>query len=107
MLQVLNEEGEIVNEQLNPEMSDEDLTELMTRMVYTRILDQRSISLNRQGRLGFMHRRRGRKLIASHLHLKKKILFCGYRDVPHDFWTTFIYGFSWSRTFPKVLFLKV
>jgi len=53
MIQVLNEEGEIVNKDMDPKMSDEDLIELMTRMVYTRILDQRSISLNRQGRLGF------------------------------------------------------
>ena len=53
MFQILNEEGEIVNEEANPKLSDEELVELMTRMVYTRILDQRSISLNRQGRLGF------------------------------------------------------
>lgn len=36
-----------------PELSDDQLKELMRRMVYTRVLDQRSISLNRQGRLGF------------------------------------------------------
>ena len=51
--QILNEEGEIVNEAAMPDLSDEQLQELMRRMVYTRILDQRSISLNRQGRLGF------------------------------------------------------
>ena len=53
MVQILNEEGKIVDKDLDPKLPDEELVELMTRMVYTRILDQRSISLNRQGRLGF------------------------------------------------------
>ncbi|NQE00546.1 thiamine pyrophosphate-dependent enzyme, partial [Staphylococcus xylosus] len=53
MIQILNEDGNVVNEDLLPELSDEQLVELMERMVWTRILDQRSISLNRQGRLGF------------------------------------------------------
>ena len=53
MFQILNENGEVVNEAAMPELSDEQLVELMSRMVYVRILDQRSISLNRQGRLGF------------------------------------------------------
>lgn len=52
-LQILNEKGEVVNEAAMPELSDDQLKELMRRMVYTRVLDQRSISLNRQGRLGF------------------------------------------------------
>ena len=42
MLQILNEEGEVVNEAAMPELTDEQLQELMRRMVYTRILDQRS-----------------------------------------------------------------
>ncbi|MEG0383604.1 MAG: pyruvate dehydrogenase (acetyl-transferring) E1 component subunit alpha, partial [Solibacillus sp.] len=53
MFQILNEKGEVVNEAAMPNLTDEELVELMTRMVYTRILDQRAISLNRQGRLGF------------------------------------------------------
>ena len=54
MIQILDEDGNIVNEDLVPDLSDEQLVELMERMVWTRILDQRSISLNRQGRLGFL-----------------------------------------------------
>ena len=38
MFQILNEEGEVVNEAAMPELSDEQLQELMRRMVYTRIL---------------------------------------------------------------------
>ena len=85
MFQILNEEGEIVNEDANPNLSDEELVELMTRMVYTRILDQRSISLNRQGRLGFYAPTAGQEAsqLASHFALEKEdFILPGYRDVP-------------------------
>ena len=36
-LQILNENGEVVNEAAMPELSDDQLKELMRRMVYTRI----------------------------------------------------------------------
>lgn len=52
----------------------------MERMVWTRILDQRSISLNRQGRLGFYAPTAGQEAsqLASQYALEKKITF--YRD---------------------------
>ncbi|MCH2930718.1 pyruvate dehydrogenase (acetyl-transferring) E1 component subunit alpha, partial [Listeria monocytogenes] len=53
LVQILNEKGEIVNPDLMPDLTEDQLVELMTRMVWTRVLDHRSISLNRQGRLGF------------------------------------------------------
>ena len=89
MFQILNEEGEIVNEEADPKLSDEDLQELMRRMVYTRILDQRSISLNRQGRLGFYAPTAGQEAsqLASHFALKKEdFILPGYRDVPQLIW---------------------
>lgn len=89
MFQILNEEGEIVNEQANPNLSDEDLVELMSRMVYTRILDQRSISLNRQGRLGFYAPTAGQEAsqLASHFACEKEdFILPGYRDVPQIVW---------------------
>ncbi|WP_088005824.1 pyruvate dehydrogenase (acetyl-transferring) E1 component subunit alpha [Indiicoccus explosivorum] len=89
MFQVLNEEGEIVNEEADPKLSDEELQELMRRMVYTRILDQRSISLNRQGRLGFYAPTAGQEAsqIASHFALQKEdFILPGYRDVPQLIW---------------------
>ena len=89
MVQILNEEGEIVNEEADPKLSDEDLQELMRRMVYTRILDQRSISLNRQGRLGFYAPTAGQEAsqLASHFALKKEdFILPGYRDVPQLIW---------------------
>lgn len=88
-LQILNEEGEVVNEAAMPEISDEQLKELMSRMVYTRILDQRSISLNRQGRLGFYAPTAGQEAsqIASQFALEKEdFILPGYRDVPQMIW---------------------
>ncbi|MDZ5712898.1 pyruvate dehydrogenase (acetyl-transferring) E1 component subunit alpha [Jeotgalibacillus haloalkalitolerans] len=89
MFQILNEEGKVVNEDAMPELSDEQLQELMSRMVYTRILDQRSISLNRQGRLGFYAPTAGQEAsqIASHYALEKEDwVVPGYRDVPQIIW---------------------
>lgn len=89
MFQILNEEGTIVNEEANPNLSDEELVELMSRMVYTRILDQRSISLNRQGRLGFYAPTAGQEAsqLASQFALEKEdFILPGYRDVPQIVW---------------------
>lgn len=102
MVQVLNEEGEIVNEDMDPKLSDEQLVELMTRMVYTRVLDQRSISLNRQGRLGFYAPTAGQEAsqLASHFALEKEdFILPGYRDVPQMIWHGYPLwmAFLWSR----------
>ncbi|MFJ7677572.1 pyruvate dehydrogenase (acetyl-transferring) E1 component subunit alpha [Peribacillus sp. NPDC097264] len=89
MFQILNEEGEVVNEAAMPDLSNEQLQELMRRMVYTRILDQRSISLNRQGRLGFYAPTAGQEAsqIASQFALEKEdFILPGYRDVPQIVW---------------------
>jgi pyruvate dehydrogenase E1 component alpha subunit len=98
MFQILNEEGEVVNEAAMPELSDEQLQELMKRMVYTRILDQRSISLNRQGRLGFYAPTAGQEAsqLASQFALEKEdFILPGYRDVPQMIW----HGLPLSQAF--------
>ncbi|ASF39255.1 pyruvate dehydrogenase (acetyl-transferring) E1 component subunit alpha [Halobacillus halophilus] len=89
MFQIMNEEGEIVNEDAMPDLSDEDLKEIMKRMVYTRILDQRSIALNRQGRLGFYAPTAGQEAsqLGSQYALEKAdFILPGYRDVPQLIW---------------------
>ncbi|MDQ0155848.1 pyruvate dehydrogenase (acetyl-transferring) E1 component subunit alpha [Robertmurraya andreesenii] len=101
-IQVLNEEGEVVNESAMPDISEEQLQELMKRMVYTRILDQRSISLNRQGRLGFYAPTAGQEAsqLASHFALEKEdFILPGYRDVPQIIWhgLPLSQAFLWSR----------
>lgn len=100
--QILNEEGEVVNANAVPNLTDEQLQELMRRMVYTRILDQRSISLNRQGRLGFYAPTAGQEAsqIASHFALEKEdFILPGYRDVPQIIWhgLPLHQAFLWSR----------
>lgn len=52
--QALDQDGKVVNPDLVPDLTDEELVELMTSMVWSRVLDQRSTALNRQGRLGFL-----------------------------------------------------
>ncbi len=89
MFQILNENGEIVNKDDMPDLSDEDLQELMRRLVYTRVLDQRSIALNRQGRLGFYAPTAGQEAsqLGSHFALgKEDFILPGYRDVPQLIW---------------------
>lgn len=85
MFQILNEEGEVVNEGALPDLTDEQLQELMRRMVYTRIWDQRAISLNRQGRLGFYAPVAGQEasMLGSQFALDKEDwILPGYRDIP-------------------------
>ncbi|MFD2656212.1 MULTISPECIES: pyruvate dehydrogenase (acetyl-transferring) E1 component subunit alpha [Gracilibacillus] len=87
--QILNEEGKIVNEDAMPDLSDEELKEMMYRMVYTRILDQRSIALNRQGRLGFYAPTAGQEAsqLGTQFALEKEdFILPGYRDVPQLIW---------------------
>lgn len=89
MFQILDENGKVVNKEDMPNISDEDLKELMRRMVYTRVLDQRSIALNRQGRLGFYAPTAGQEAsqIASHFALEQEdFILPGYRDVPQIIW---------------------
>ncbi len=85
MFQILNEEGKVINEAAMPELSDEQLQEMMRRMVYTRIWDQRAISLNRQGRLGFYAPVSGQEasMLGSQYALDKEDwILPGYRDIP-------------------------
>lgn len=82
---ILDEKGEVVNKDAMPELSDEELTELMRRLVYTRIWDQRAISLNRQGRLGFYAPVAGQEasMIGTQFALDKDDwILPGYRDIP-------------------------
>ncbi|MBM7572226.1 pyruvate dehydrogenase (acetyl-transferring) E1 component subunit alpha [Aquibacillus albus] len=87
--QILDEQGKIVNEDAMPDLSDDELKEIMHRMVYTRILDQRSIALNRQGRLGFYAPTAGQEasqLGTQYALEKEDFILPGYRDVPPIIW---------------------
>ena len=84
-VQVLNEEGKIVNKDLVPDLSDDELVELFEAMLWSRALNDRSTILARQGRLGFFAPTAGQEAsqIASHYAFDKDdVLFPGYRDIP-------------------------
>ncbi|MRX74348.1 pyruvate dehydrogenase (acetyl-transferring) E1 component subunit alpha [Bacillus lacus] len=84
-IQIINENGEIVNEPLMPDLSASQLQMLMERMVYIRTIDQRCISLTRQGRLGFYAPVAGQEasMIGTQYVLEKDDwILPGYRDLP-------------------------
>ena len=88
-LQVLDEQGNVVNENLVPDLSDSQLRELMHRMVFTRIWDQRAVKLTRQGRLGFYAPVAGQEasMIGSEYAMTKEdFILPGYRDIPQLVW---------------------
>jgi len=101
MLSVLNEEGEVISESDMPQLDGAQLKELMRRMVFTRIWDNRAVSLGRQGRLGFYAPVAGQEasMIGSHAALRRDdYLLPGYRDIPQLYWhglplyQTFLYS---------------
>jgi pyruvate dehydrogenase E1 component alpha subunit len=88
-IKILDPNGKIISPDLDPNLSDEKLKELMRRMVFTRIWDQRAISLNRQGRLGFYAPVAGQEatMIGTQFALDKEdFLLPSYRDIPQSVW---------------------
>ncbi|GGJ13806.1 pyruvate dehydrogenase E1 component subunit alpha [Alicyclobacillus cellulosilyticus] len=88
-LQVLDTEGNVVNPDRMPDLRDEQLRELMRRMVFTRIWDQRAIRLARQGRLGFYAPVSGQEasMIGSEFATAREdFILPGYRDIPQAVW---------------------
>lgn len=88
-IQVLDAKGKVVSAELEPKLSDDELREMMKRMVFTRVLDQRAVSMNRQGRLGFYAPVAGQEatMIGTQFTLNKKDFILGsYRDIPQIVW---------------------
>lgn len=101
-VQILNEEGKIVNEDLMPELSDEELVGLMEDMVWSREWYARTKAFSRQGRLGFVAPTEGQE--ASQLGTINAMesqdrLLPGYRDVPQLMKKGMPYrdAFLWSK----------
>ncbi|SEP77885.1 pyruvate dehydrogenase E1 component alpha subunit [Ignavigranum ruoffiae] len=84
-VQVLNEEGKIVNEDLMPDLTDEELVTLMEDMVWEREWYNRTKAFSRQGRLGFVGPTEGQEAsqmaTISAMEPQDRIL-PGYRDIP-------------------------
>ncbi|QHT61655.1 pyruvate dehydrogenase (acetyl-transferring) E1 component subunit alpha [Paenibacillus lycopersici] len=88
-LSVLSPEGEVINEAYMPNLTDEQLKEIMYRMVFTRTWDERAVNLGRQGRLGFYAPVSGQEasMVGSEYALNKDDFVCpGYRDMPQIVW---------------------
>ncbi len=88
-LSILAPDGTIVNEEKMPKLNNDQLRELMRRMVFTRVWDERAINLGRQGRLGFYAPVSGQEasMIGSEFALNKDDFICpGYRDIPQIVW---------------------
>ncbi|PKM64359.1 MAG: pyruvate dehydrogenase (acetyl-transferring) E1 component subunit alpha [Firmicutes bacterium HGW-Firmicutes-20] len=85
MIQILDENGKIVNSDLLPDLSDEQLVQLFKDMLWSRALNDRCTILSRQGRLGFFGPTAGQEAsqLASYLAFEKNdFLLPGYRDFP-------------------------
>ncbi|NIK67977.1 MULTISPECIES: pyruvate dehydrogenase (acetyl-transferring) E1 component subunit alpha [unclassified Paenibacillus] len=88
-LSVLSLDGDVVNPEYMPDLTDEQLKELMYRMVFTRTWDERAVNLGRQGRLGFYAPVSGQEasMVGSEYALNKDDFICpGYRDMPQLVW---------------------
>ncbi|WP_411342630.1 pyruvate dehydrogenase (acetyl-transferring) E1 component subunit alpha [Paenibacillus sp. WLX1005] len=88
-LSVLSPEGKIVNPDKVPDLTDDQLKEIMYRMVFTRTWDDRAVNLGRQGRLGFYAPVSGQEatMVGSVYALDKEDFVCpGYRDMPQLVW---------------------
>ncbi|MBA4494861.1 pyruvate dehydrogenase (acetyl-transferring) E1 component subunit alpha [Paenactinomyces guangxiensis] len=99
---ILSPDGKVVNKDEMPDLSDEQLRELMRRMVFTRVWDQRAVGLARQGRLGFYAPVSGQEatMIGSEFALDKEdFILPGYRDIPQLYWHGYpmYQAFLWSR----------
>ncbi|RAV18600.1 pyruvate dehydrogenase (acetyl-transferring) E1 component subunit alpha [Paenibacillus contaminans] len=88
-LSILSPDGDVINESAMPDLSNDQLRELMRRMVFTRTWDERAVNLGRQGRLGFYAPVSGQEasMIGSEFALNKEDFICpGYRDMPQIVW---------------------
>lgn len=98
MVQILDKDGKVVNEDIMPDLSDDQLVDLMEKMVWSRILHERSMALARQGRLGFYAPTAGQEasqIASQYAFTKEDWLFPGYRDIPQ----LILHGLPVSKAF--------
>lgn len=83
-IQILNEEGELVNQGMESSLTDEELVELMKVLVWGRTVNDRLILAGRQGRIGNLPPSEGQEAsqLATLFALKKTdFIMPTYRDV--------------------------
>lgn len=111
-LQVLNTDGEVVDHEFMPQLSADQLTDLFKQMLWSRIINDRTTKLNRQGRLGFFAPTSGEEAsqMGSNFAMSRDdFLLAGYRDVPElvkhglPLWKAFLWskGHVAGNVYPK------
>lgn len=103
-LSVLDKDGNIIDQAAfeAADLSDDQLVELMEQMIKQLVLNERSVKLAKQGRLGFVAPTRGQEAsqtATSFAFNDNDYLMPGYRDIPQMIHKGFpIYkAFLWSR----------
>ncbi|GAK47231.1 pyruvate dehydrogenase E1 component subunit alpha [Secundilactobacillus oryzae JCM 18671] len=101
-LQIVDENAKIVNQKLFDNFSDDQLVDLMKKMVWERALHEQTMNFSRQGRLGFYAPTEGEE--ASEMGsvsamTDKDYLFPAYRDLPQliQHAASVKQGFLWSK----------
>lgn len=85
LFQIMDETGKIVNEAYMPELTDEELVEMMEIMLWGREYNNRVSILSKQGIIGNLPPTEGQEasqLISQHALEKGDWLLPSYRDVP-------------------------
>lgn len=104
MLQILNEEGKIVDEEglKRANLSNEEMIQLFKNMLFSRQIDVRCMKLAKQGRMGFFGPTAGQEasqMASAFAFREQDWLFPGYRDLPQIYskgWPIWK-GLLWSR----------
>ncbi len=88
-LRVIDEEGQVTDSSLLPDITEGHFKQLMERMLFTRLWDERAIKWTRQGKLGFYAPVAGQEaaMIGSEAALTMDdFILPSYRDVPQAVW---------------------
>jgi pyruvate dehydrogenase E1 component alpha subunit len=86
---IVTPEGRLAPGQTHSTLADDELREIMRRMVFTRVWDERAVKLARQGRLGFYAPVAGQEasMIGSESALRRDdFILPSYRDIPQMVW---------------------
>src|SRR5450755_2411971 len=89
---ILNPDGSIIKGQTAPEIPDEDLKRLFATIVLNREIDDRMLTVQRQGRIGFYMQSRGEEasiLAPAYVTTTKDWLFLCYRELSSLLWRGF------------------
>lgn len=102
VLKVLSPEGKVVNKDMLPDLSDDQLVDLFKQMIWSRILGEKTTKYSRQGRLGFFAPTAGEEasqMGSNFAMTKDDFLLEAYRDIPQliQHGLPLAQGLMWSK----------